>query len=104
MAAMVIVLIRSKLLKIQESQVRGGEAVYNAAAIARHSRLRNDSRTKQRSKFLDRNIGAAFAIPTYSAPVRGADQSIDSRSFARVPKARGEIKRRAVKSQQLASA
>ena len=63
--AMVLVLIRSKLFNVQDSGL-GGEAIYT---LLRSLALQsvNDTRTRQRTTFLNANIGAAFAIPTYFA-------------------------------------
>jgi hypothetical protein len=61
--AMVLVIIRSKLFNVQDSGL-GGEAIYT---LLRSLALQsvNDTRTQQRTTFLNANIGAAFAIPTY---------------------------------------
>ncbi len=60
---MVLVLIRSKLFNVQDSGL-GGEAIYT---LLRSLALQavNDTKTQQRTAFLNANIAAAFAIPTY---------------------------------------
>jgi hypothetical protein len=59
----------------------------------------NDSRTKQRNKFLNLNIGAAFAMPTYFTQL---EEQIKSSIAARSPgyQKRVEDQMAAVKSQQ----
>jgi hypothetical protein len=61
--AMVLVIIRSKLFNVHDSGL-GGEAIYT---LLRSLALQsvNDTRTQQRTAFLNTNIDAAFAIPTY---------------------------------------
>ena len=61
--AMVLVIIRSKLFNFQESGL-GGEVIYT---LLRSLALQsvNDTRTRQRTKFLNVNFEAAFAIATY---------------------------------------
>lgn len=61
--AMVLVLLRSKLFNVQDSGL-GGEAIYT---LLRSLALQsvNDTRTQQRTTFLNANISAAFAIPNY---------------------------------------
>jgi hypothetical protein len=60
---MVLVIIRSKLFNVQDSGL-GGEAIYT---LLRSLALQavNDTRTQNRTVFLNANIGAAFAMPTY---------------------------------------
>jgi hypothetical protein len=61
--ATVLVLLRSKLFNIQDSGF-GGEAVYTLLRSLAMQAV-NDYRTRKRDRFLDLNINAAFAIPTY---------------------------------------
>jgi hypothetical protein len=61
--ATVLVLLRSKLFNIQESGF-GGEAIYTLLRSVAMQAV-NDYRTRQRDRFLDLNIDAAFAIPNY---------------------------------------
>jgi hypothetical protein len=60
---MILVIIRSKVFNFQDSSV-GGEAIYT---LLRSLALQavNDTRTRQRTTFLNANIGAAFAIANY---------------------------------------
>ena len=95
--AMVLVLIRSKLFNIQDSGF-GGEAVYTQPRSLAIQAV-NDSRTKQRNKFLNLNIGAAFAIPTYFAQL---EEQIKASIAARSPEYQKRVgdQMAAVKSQQ----
>jgi hypothetical protein len=61
--AMVLVLIRRKLLNVQESGL-GGDAIYTLLRCLAPQAV-NDARRRQRIGFLNRNLAAAFAIPNY---------------------------------------
>lgn len=61
--AMVLVIIRSKLFNVQDSGL-GGEAIYTELRSLALQSV-NDTRTQQRTAFLNLNTNAAFAIPTY---------------------------------------
>src|SRR5207249_4190821 len=67
--ATVLILLRSKLFNIQDSGF-GGEAVYMLLRSLAMQAV-NDYRTRQRDRFLDLNIDAAFAIPTYFLRLQG---------------------------------
>jgi len=61
--ATVLVLLRSKLFNIQDTEI-GGELVYTRLRSLALQAV-NDHRTRGRNRFLTANINAAFAIPTY---------------------------------------
>jgi hypothetical protein len=61
--ATVLILLRSRLFNIQDSGF-GGEAIYTLLRSLAIQAV-NDYRTRQRDRFLDLNIDAAFAMPTY---------------------------------------
>jgi hypothetical protein len=95
--AMVLVIIRSKLFNTQDSGF-GGEAVYTLLRSLAIQAV-NDSRTKQRNRFLNLNIGAAFAIPTYFDEL---EDQIKASIAARSPEYRTRVEEEmaAVKSQR----
>jgi hypothetical protein len=61
--ATVLILLRSKLFNIQDSGF-GGEFIYTLLRSLAIQEV-NDYRTRQRDRFLDLNIDAAFAIRNY---------------------------------------
>lgn len=77
--AMILALLRSKLFNIHTTGV-GGDAIYTQLRALTVQSL-NDWRTYYRTKFLDRNINAAFALPNYFDQVESlVSSSISARS------------------------
>jgi hypothetical protein len=88
--ATVLVLLRSRLFNIQDSGF-GGEAIYTLLRSLAIQAV-NDYRTRQRDRFLDLNINAAFALPNYFFRVQHQiDGSIASRPPEYQKRVRDEI-------------
>jgi hypothetical protein len=77
--ATVLILFRSKLFNIQDSGF-GGEAIYTLLRSLAIQAV-NDYSTRQRDRFLDLNIDAAFLLPNcFFRLQQTIDRSIESRS------------------------
>jgi hypothetical protein len=88
--ATVLILLRSRLFNIQDSGF-GGEAIYTLLRSLAIQAV-NDYRTRQRDGFLDLNINAAFAMPTYFFRLQHQiDGSIASRPPEYQKRVRDEI-------------